>query len=231
MRLRETGLGHGEAGLLQLKFNRVANVVAEAYDCYRPVVNTHGTAKVFVMAWNQMPRELSRWRDREPDGKDGDSVEEMNVEWPIDTFGSSDGLPRRRLLLDLLHSSLLELATARGWDREPFQTAYMDTIQSQIEARWESVPKTSPDRRLSVVTTGRVAESGAWFHVVVRDRAGEVVLATDEEPVEMAELNEVKIRCNKVKWSGNQRVVVESRPLRGLIDPAYPPIYIDVPSS
>jgi hypothetical protein len=183
------------------------------------------------MAWNAVPEDYPRWRQPEPDGRDGDDVDEMNVEWNIDRFRKASIIERRALLLELLHGSVVELAAARSWPTDSFEQAYALVVESGVQARWRSAEKRSPDRRLKASVLGWVDESGASFKLVVDDKNGERVFESQEHSVRMAEINELKLRCHSIRWLGSSAVEISARAYRGLSDPAYGPLRIQVAES
>jgi hypothetical protein len=212
-----------------LEFHACARVVTEGYDEIRPPLETRSTRKVIVYLWGEpIPEILGRYDRHEPSGVGGDSTESVNISFDSSRFIGEDALGRRLLLLNELHDAIVGLATRRGWPVRPLEAARSKLIERDLRALWRSKAVSNRSLTMFAHVEGEVDEMSTWFRVVVINADDEIVCASGRQPVEHHGLSEVKLRASTVKWKGASTVSIESRPLPGYREPAYPPFAFEV---
>lgn len=214
---------------LRRQFTATAAVVEAALKAVLPPVSAGATGKVVVELWDRVPAEFPRLRAVPPDGRDGDDVDIINNEFGFAAFFAADQAVRRRMVLDALCRGLVELAEERGWDPTPVREACEVVRAAGVEYSWASPPRANRRRTRYASAHARIDEQGAFVKVVVRDRNGALVAESPEERLLIAHPHEIKVRTHRLRWEGADRVVLESRPLRGASKPAYRPLVLDVP--
>lgn len=143
---------------------------------------------------------------------------------PRDGFGCADGgrigpdhavlaLPpetRPRGYLGWLHRVMTELAERRGWSDEPLDFAREYCLEAQRRAHFESVPRSSPDRRHKAVLSLHIDHEGfRTLTLEVRDKRGEVVASTIEQRRPLFfDFYDWRALRTRVRWLANDLVVV-----------------------
>jgi hypothetical protein len=152
----------------------------------------------------------------------------MTVAFDVEAFRRASPLERRYIILDLLCAAIAELSNVRGWDSAEFAAACNAVRENGISYSWESSSKLSPDRKLAARVVAAIDESGAIVKVVVQDRSGQLVAESRREILRLPHPQEIEMRCHSLRWLGNMRVVLESRPIRGSTSPSYPALVWDL---
>lgn len=123
------------------------------------------------------------------------------------SFAERSAEVRAQMLLEAVHGIACRLAAARGWPTEALEACRQHVLDRDLEYRWRSVPKASPDRRHAAHAEFRLPPDGCGRVrvVVVRRDAGEVV-ASSEEAVAFCTREGFVRAARSLRWSGPDRV-------------------------
>jgi hypothetical protein len=71
------------------------------------------------------------------------------TKYDFDDYWRSSSEGRKKVFLDAIQRSVLEVCQLRGWDCEPFHSAYRSLIERDLrsEFSWPKAPVSSPDRK------------------------------------------------------------------------------------
>lgn len=114
---------------------------------------------------------------------------------------------RAQMLLDAVHGIVGRLGEARGWDPGALEECRQHVLDHDLEYRWASPPKASPDRRHQAHAVFRLAPDGYGRAslVVTTRRAGSVV-ASSTEAVAFGTSPGFRRAAKSLRWSDKNRV-------------------------
>ncbi|WP_300682162.1 hypothetical protein [Nocardioides sp.] len=120
---------------------------------------------------------------------------------PEAVVGLSAG-ERGRLVLDLIHDAVVQLAPHRGWPLEAIERVRARVLAQDLEFRWASSWKTSPDRSMTARAVYRVDDDG-WGRVAieVRDRTSEVLIARSAPALAYNALVNFRASAKTLRWT------------------------------
>ena len=128
------------------------------------------------------------------------------------TLLSSQGEERQRGLLELLHSNLMILASARGWAERPFEAARRAVEAAGLTFTTTARATISPTGLHRAVLTISLDDAGdAWTVVRVTDRQGGLLLQSPclPTPSETEWFARVK---RSLRWTAQGHVTVQNWP-------------------
>jgi hypothetical protein len=114
---------------------------------------------------------------------------------------------RALMLLEAVHGMVCRLGEARGWDAAALETCRQHVLDSDLEYRWSSAPKTSPDRRHEARAVFRLLPDGhgrARLEVVRRDDGA--VVCSSGEALAMGTSPGFRRAARSLRWEGKDVV-------------------------
>jgi hypothetical protein len=121
------------------KWGTSTNFLAILYFACLPRVETSGISKVIIQANKILPaKKLENMVD----------VLQLNKLFDFEAYFAADKETKKRIALEFLQDGLLEVATIRGWNTNPFHEAYKAVLAKNFVnyCSWTK-PVTSPDRK------------------------------------------------------------------------------------
>lgn len=89
----------------------------------------------------------------------------------------------KHVVLNQLHTGLLDLAGLLDWPTTPFEAAHQHSLERRLTYRWDGPAKHSPDRRHRAIPRFALTDEGTGRAVIeVRDRTGHTVASTESLP-------------------------------------------------
>jgi hypothetical protein len=114
---------------------------------------------------------------------------------------------RAEMLLDAVHGIALRLGRSRGWDADLLETCRRHVLDQDLEYRWTSPAKTSPDRRLVAVADYRMPPAGyGRVRLRLADRESGDTVATSEEGLAFCSSAGFRRSAKSLRWRGKDRV-------------------------
>ena len=141
-------------------------------DCL-PRVQTNGVFKVIVQASKVLPpKKLENMVD----------VLQLNRPFDFAAYFAAGKEARERIALEFLQDGLLEVATIRGWETNPFHEAYNAVLAKKlVNYRPWSKPVTSPDRKHKAQVWCNWGSDEAEIFIVIfkgKEVVGKTLVAT-----------------------------------------------------
>lgn len=122
-------------------------------------------------------------------------------------FAARTAPVRALMLLEAVHGITRRLAAARGWDPTALDACRQHVLDSDLEYRWSSAPKASPDRRHQARADFRLTADGygrVRLHVVRREDG--VTVASSGEAVAFCTREGFRRAARSLRWHGSDRV-------------------------
>ncbi|WP_182376538.1 hypothetical protein [Nocardioides sp. WS12] len=108
---------------------------------------------------------------------------------------------RARLVLDLIHGAVVELAPHRGWSLEAVERVRARVLAQDMEFVWTSPWKANPNRSMTARATFRVADDGFGRAVIeVRERTTEELIARSAPAVAYNSLSNFRASAKTLRW-------------------------------
>lgn len=123
----------------------------------------------------------------------------------VGTLGAPD---RARLVLEVVHTAVLQLSGYRDWDPDQFQSCYEHVLAQGLTYRWQSPWKASPDRRHRARAVYRLTADDGWGRVrlEIADRSTNEVIAVSDEAVGFCTSKGFVRSARTLAWSDSGRV-------------------------
>jgi hypothetical protein len=123
--------------------------------------------------------------------------------------GLLSGAQRSRLVLDVLHTSMLQLAPHRGWSVEALARVRSTLLTTGVGFEWASPWKSSPNRALEARAVFRVADDGFGRVVVeVRDRRSRDLVARSRPAITFSGPSGFRQVTQTLRWRGTMVEVI-----------------------
>lgn len=122
-------------------------------------------------------------------------------------FAARTAEVRTGMLLEAVHGLVGRLAVARGWDVEALEGCRRYVLDRDLEYRWSSAPKISPDRRYEARADFRLPADGygrVRLRLVRRDDG--VTVAFSDEALAFCTSAGFRRAAKSVRWHGKVRV-------------------------
>lgn len=128
-----------------------------------------------------------------------------------------DAGARARLVLDVLHAGLQQLAVARGWDPELLAACRDHVLAHDLGYTWSSAWKSSPGRRHQARATYRIDGRDGFgrARLEVRRRADEQPVLVTPEAIAFCTSAGLRRSATTLGWTGADRVSLV--PYTGLV--------------
>lgn len=142
---------------------------------------------------------------------------------------------RARLVLDLIHDAVVQLAPRRGWSPGAIERVRARVLSENLEFSWASPWKTSPDRSMAARVVFRVADDGRGRATIeVKDRKADELIARSAPALAYNALVSFRASAKTLRWtartiqfvprtgSPHGDVVVSLDPDLGVVEEASP---------
>lgn len=116
---------------------------------------------------------------------------------------------RAQMLLEAVHGMVSRLGEARGWDPTALEGCRQHVLDSDLEFRWTSPAKTSPDRRHQARAVFRLLPDGhgrVRIEVVRRDDG--TVVGSSSEAIAMGTSPGFRRAARSLRWEGKDVVAL-----------------------
>ncbi|WP_332642488.1 hypothetical protein [Aeromicrobium sp.] len=142
---------------------------------------------------------------------------------------------RARLVLDLIHEAVVELAPHRGWSLEQVERVRARVLAQDLEFPWASPWKASSDRSMTARVVFRVADDGLGRAMIeVRERTSGDLVARSAPALAYNALTNFRASARTLRWVNG---IVQFIPRPGSphgevsvsLDPALPEIHSEPP--
>lgn len=120
-------------------------------------------------------------------------------------FAERTAAVRASMLLEAVHGLVGRLALARGWDVTALEACRQHALEHDLEYRWRSESKSSPDRRHAAHAEFRLLPDGyGRVRLVVVRREDEEVVARSEEAVAFCTREGFVRAARSLRWAGRE---------------------------
>ena len=122
-------------------------------------------------------------------------------------FAARTAEVRAAMLLEAVHGLVGRLAVARGWDVQALEDCRRHVLDRDLEYRWSSAPKISPDRRHEARADFRLPADGygrVRLRLVGRDDGATV--ASSDEALAFCTSPGFRRAAKSVRWHGKKQV-------------------------
>jgi hypothetical protein len=185
-----------------------------------PRVQTNGVGKVIVEACKTLPpRKMEVMLD----------ILQINKLFDFEAYFAAGKEIRKRIALEFLQDGILEIATIRGWDTNPFHQAYKTVLAKNFVnyLPW-SKSITSPDRRHKAQVWAEYDSDKADIFLVIFHRK-EIVSKTFVVSVQAGGVF-IRGAIGKLEWLSPEKVVLTPREGKNSWEARYDNVQINVPT-
>ncbi|HYJ78430.1 MAG TPA: hypothetical protein VEW03_02415 [Longimicrobiaceae bacterium] len=139
-------------------------------------------------------------------------VIELRHPFDFNKYWASDAHQRKRLILELIHSGMCELALERGWEAERLEAAYRCALESNLRnvQVWPTKPVSSPDRSKKAEIEYDFDADSIEGSVMVLDRAGNRRAAYHMFSLPPTDFH-LSDALGKLAWEDDQTVVLKGK--------------------
>lgn len=132
---------------------------------------------------------------------------EIHAAASVGKLGSRD---RARLVLEVVHAAVGQLAGYRGWDPDQFQSCYEHVVEHGFTYHWASPWKASPDRRHRARAVYELTADDGWGRVrlEIADRASGEVMAASAQAVAFCTSKGFERSAKTLSWGGSDLVLL-----------------------
>ncbi|GAA2153861.1 hypothetical protein GCM10009844_38940 [Nocardioides koreensis] len=154
-----------------------------------------GPDEIHVVVWPEKPSDLPG---------------EMGAIHASSSVGRLNARDRARLVLEVVHTAVRQLASYRDWDPAQFQSCYKHVLEQDFTYHWHSAWKASPDRRHRARAVYRLTADDGWGRVrlEIADRATGEVIAVSDEAVAFCTSKGFVRSAKTLAWSDSDRVLL-----------------------
>lgn len=179
-------------------FSFLTRCVCAHFERYFESINTNGVYRVIV--------KLSDGDSRDGTSEISSSVLKFYKKFDFHTFNGLDDLSQKKLLLNTLYESLIEISDSYGWPKAGFKKAYDLVIQDQFVNIYVIKSKLNSKKSLIAKLVGQHSSDSFCLFVSVSDTVGNEIynkLLLSEKPDEIY-FNGL---IGDIKWVSNEVLV------------------------
>lgn len=207
MKTLEIQIGANENCTFDIKtFNIVAGIISASYKHHLSLIDNQLKQISIDLYYREIPLELTEFKTQ--GGKYAIIVSRW-IDW--DTHFSLSEKAQKQQILDTLHDSCLLMCDKYGFDKQPFETAYQNVIETNFTHKvLFNKPTLSKNRRHRAAIQIDMQTDGARINV----------LFCDKTDMEIARREVIRLKPNyyfinqlihKGKWLDNERYMVSDR--------------------